>query len=88
MLFQQGVSVLNHVQLFATPWTVAHQAPVSMGFSREEYWKGVPFTPPGDLPNPGIEPRAPSLQAHSLAAEPQGKPSTRIEWSEILIALW
>ena len=66
MLFQQGVSVLNHVQLFATPWTVAHQAPVSMGFSREEYWKGVPFTPPGDLPNPGIEPRAPAPQADSF----------------------
>ena len=45
----------SHVQLFATPWTVAHQAPLSMGFSRQEYWSGLPYPPPGDLPNPGIE---------------------------------
>ena len=47
---------LSHVQLFATPWTVAPQAPRSMGFSRHEYWSGLPFPSPGDLPNPGIEP--------------------------------
>ena len=47
------------VQLFATPWTVAHQAPLSMGFSRQEYWSGLPFPPPGDLPNPGIKPASP-----------------------------
>ena len=47
---------LSHVQLFAIPWTVAHQAPLSMGFSRQEYWSGLPYPPPGDLPNPGIEP--------------------------------
>ena len=47
----------SHVQLFATPWTVAHQAPLFMGFSRQEYWSGVPFPPPGDLPDPGIESR-------------------------------
>ena len=45
---------LSHVQLFVTPWTVAHQAPLSMEFSRQEYWSGLPFSPPGDLPNPGI----------------------------------
>ena len=46
-----------------TPWTVAHQAPLSMGFSRQEYWSGLPFPPPGDLPNPGIEPRPPASPA-------------------------
>ena len=58
----------------ATPWTVAHQAPPSMGFSRQEYWSGVPFPSPGDLPNPGIEPRYPALQADTLTSEPPGKP--------------
>ena len=48
--------MLSHIQVFATPWTVVHQAPLSMGFSRQEYWSGVPFPLPGDLPNPGIEP--------------------------------
>ena len=47
--------MLSSVQLFATPWTVAHQAPLSLGFSRQEYWSGLPFPPPGDLPDPGIE---------------------------------
>ena len=47
---------LNHVQLFTTPWTVAYQAPLSMGFSRHEYWSGLPFPPPGDLLDPGIKP--------------------------------
>ena len=46
----------SRVQLFATPWTVAHQAPLSVGFPRQEYWKGLPCPPPGDLPNPGIKP--------------------------------
>ena len=58
----------------ATPWTVAHQAPLSMGFSRQEYWSGLPFPSPGDLPNPGIKPRSPALQADSLPTELQGKP--------------
>ena len=49
----------------AAPWTVAHQASLSMGFSKQEYWSGLPFTSPGDLPNPGIEPRSPTLQADS-----------------------
>ena len=68
------VKSLSRVQLFATPWTVAHQAPLSMEFSRQEYWSGVPFSSPGDLPNPGIEPRSPTLQADALPSEPPGKP--------------
>ena len=57
-----------------TPWTVACQAPLSMGFYRQEYWSGLPFASPGDLPNPGIEPGSPALQADSLLTELQGKP--------------
>ena len=53
----------------ATPWTVAHQAPLSMGLSRQEYWSGLPFSSPGDLPNPQIEPGSPALQAESLTTE-------------------
>ena len=68
------VKSLSRVRLFATPWTVAHQAPPSMGFSRQEYWSGLPFPSPGDLPNPGIEPRGPTLQADALTFEPPGKP--------------
>ena len=64
------VKLLSHVQLFATPWTVAHQAPPSMGFSRQEYWGGLPFPSPGDLPDPGIEPRSPVLQADVLTLLP------------------
>ena len=52
---------LSRVRLFATPWTAAHQAPLSMGFSRQEYWRGLPFPSPGDLLNPGIEPWSPAL---------------------------
>ena len=55
-----------------TPGTVAHQAPLSMGFSRQEYWSGLPFRPPGDLPDPGIQPASPALQADSLPSEPPG----------------
>ena len=55
------VKLLSHVQLFATPWTVAYQDPPSMGFSRKEYWGGLPFPSPGDLPNPGIKPGPPAL---------------------------
>ena len=68
------VKLLSRVQLFATPWTVAHQAPPSMGFSRQEYWSGLPFPSPGDLPNPGIEPTSPTLQADALTSQPPGKP--------------
>ena len=65
----------RRVRLFATPWTVAHQASPSMGFSRQEYWSGLPFPSPGDLPHPGIEPRFPILQADTLTSEPPGKPT-------------
>ena len=57
---------------FEIPWTVACQAPLSMNFSRQEYWYGLPCPPPGDLPNPGIKPRSPALQADSLPSEPPG----------------
>ena len=65
---------LSRVRLFATPSTVAHQAPLSTGFSWQEYWSGLPFPSPGDLPNPGIEPGSPALQADALSSEPPGKP--------------
>ena len=65
---------LSHVQLFATPWTVAHQAPRSMGFSRQEYWSGLPFPSPGDLTDPGIEPGSPAVQADTLLSDLPGKP--------------
>ena len=64
---------LSHVQLFATPWTVACQAPPSMAFSRQEYWSGLSFPSPRDLPHPGIEPWSPKLRAGSLPSEPPGK---------------
>ena len=71
---ESEVKLLSCVQLFAIPWTVAYQAPLYMGFSRQEYWNGLPFPSPGDLPNPGIKPRSPTLQGDSLPAEPQEKP--------------
>ena len=67
------VKSLSRVQLFVTPWTVAHQAPPSMGFSRQEYWSGLPFPSPGGLPDPGIEPGSPTLQADASPSEPPGK---------------
>ena len=69
------VKSLSRVQLFATLWTVAYQAPPSMGFSRQEYWSGLPFPSPGDLPDPGIEPGSPAFQADALTSEPPGKPT-------------
>ena len=71
------VKSLSHVQLFATPWTVIDQAPLSMGFYRQEYWSGWPFPSPGDLPNWGIKPRSPALQADVLPPVPPGKPPGR-----------
>ena len=70
------VQSLSRVRFFATPWTVAYQAPPSRGFSRQEYWSGLPFPSPGDLPDPGIEPRPPVLEADALTSEPPGKPSS------------
>ena len=64
---------LSRVRLFVTPWTVARQAPMSMRFSRQEYRSGLHFLLQGDLPNPGIEPRSPALQAYSFTTEPSGK---------------
>ena len=69
-----SVQSLSHVQFFVTPWTVACKAPLSKGFSRQEYWSGLPCPPPGDLPNPGTEPRSPTLQVDSLPSEPPQKP--------------
>ena len=66
-----GRSVLSD---FATPWTAACQAPLPMEFSRQEYWSGLPFPSPGDLPDPGTKPKSPTLQADSLPSEPPGKP--------------
>ena len=68
------VSSLSRVRLFVTPWTAAYQAPPSMGFSRQEYWSGVPFPSPGDLPDPGIKPGSLALQADALPSKPPGKP--------------
>ena len=73
------VKSLSRVLLFATPWTVAYQAPASMGFSRQECWSRLPFPSPGDLPNPGIEPQSPTLRADALPSEPPGKPKVVIE---------
>ena len=73
------VKLLNHVRLFATLWTVACQASPSMGFCMQEYWSGLPFPPPGDLPDPGIEPASPAfpaLQADFLPLSHQGSPQT------------
>ena len=68
--------LLSRVQLFVTIWTVAYQAPPCTGFSRQEYWSGLPFPSQGDLPNPGMEPGSPTLQADALPSKPPGKPST------------
>ena len=67
------VKSLSRVRLFATLWTVVHQAPPSMGFPGQEYWRGLPFPSPGDLPHPGIKPGSPTLQADALTSEPPGK---------------
>ena len=67
------VKLLSYVWVFEIPWTVAYQAPLFMEFSRQEYWSGLPFPSPGDLPNPGTEPGSPALQANSLPFEPPGK---------------
>ena len=76
------VKSLSRVQLFVTLWSIAHQAPLSMGFSRQEYWSGLPFPSPGDLPNSGIEPSSPALQAGSLTSELPGSP---LQGQKILI---
>ena len=75
-----NASSLIHAHLFATSWTVACKAPLSMGFSRQEYWSGSPCPGPGDLPDPRSKPRSPTLQADSLFSEPPGKPYTVCEY--------
>ena len=77
------VKSFSRVQLFVTPWTVAYQALRSMGFSRQEYWSGLPFPSPGNLPNPGIEPRSSAFQTDALPSEPLGKPLTFANISEM-----
>ena len=72
------VKSLSRVLLSATPWTVAYQAPPSMGFSRQEDWNGLPFPSPGDLPDPGIEPGSPAFQADALTLSHQGSPVLKI----------
>ena len=69
MFVKVKVKLLGPVRLFATPWTVAYQAPLSMEFSRQECWSGLPFPSPGDLPDPGKEPESPALQADALPSE-------------------
>ena len=73
--YKVKVKLLSRVRLFAAPWTVTYQAFPSMGFSRQQYWSGLPFPSPGDLPDPGIEPGFPALEADALTSEPQGKPA-------------
>ena len=79
-----GGLVAKSCLTLATPWTAACQAPLSIGFFRQEYWSGLPFPSPGDLPNPGIEPGSSALQADSLLTELQGKTKKRLlglKWS-------
>ena len=86
-----GLSHFSHVQLFATPWTIACQAPLSMGFSRQEYWSGLPFPSPGDLPNPGLNPHLSRLlhwQVGSLPLVPSGKPRTYVHLWLIHVDVW
>ena len=73
--------LLSHVRLFATPWTVAHQAPVFMQFSRQEYWSGLPFPSPGDLPALRIEPESPALAGRFFTTAPPGKPAITIQFN-------
>ena len=79
---------LSHVQLFATRWTVAHQASPSMGFSRQEFWSGLPFPSPGDLPDPGIKPGSPALEADALTSEPPGKITVNLRFSNYFNVYW
>ena len=77
MLHTKGrseVKSLSRVRLFVTPWTIAYKAPLSTEFSRQEYWSGLPLPSPGDLPDPGIEPRSLTLPADALPSEPTVKP--------------
>ena len=82
---RKKVKSLSRVQLFVTPWFVAYQASPSIGFSRQEYQSGLPFPSPGDLPDPGIKLRSPTLQADALPSEPPGKPRVQsLGWEDLL----
>ena len=81
------VCMLTCVQLFATPWTIAHQAPLSMGYSRQEYWSGLPFPPPRDLPGPRTEPSSPvspALAGRFFTTEQPGKPHLSLDKAQIV----
>ena len=82
------LNYFSHVLLFATPWTVALQAPLSMGFSRQEYWRGLPFHSPGHLPDPGIKPRSSALQVDSLPSKPPGNPFLEDIILQKLLTIW
>ena len=73
-----SVQSLSRVRLFEIPWTVVCQAPLSMEFSSEEYWSGLPSPSPGDLPDPGLKPKSPALQGNSFLSEPPGKPQPQL----------
>ena len=82
--------LFSHVRLFATPWTVARQVPLSMGFSRQEYWSRLPFPSPGDIPDPWIEPTSlmsPALPGRFITTEPPGKPLIR-NWGILKELYW
>ena len=81
------ISHFSRVQLVETPWSAGCQAPWSMGFSRQEYWNGLLCPPLGDLPNPGIKPASPALQADSLPSEPAGKPLPQSSHHQIPLIL-
>ena len=83
LYYEVCVDMLSRGHLFATPWTVVLQAPLSLGFSRQEYWSGLPFPAPGDLPNPGTEPVSPvspALAGQVFTTEPPGKPLYYERW--------
>ena len=85
------VKSVSCVQLFSTLWTVAHQAPPSMGFSRQEYWSGLPFLSPGDFTDPGIKLRSPALQVDSLPSEPPANPNDHVyavisSWMNMIVS--
>ena len=79
---------LSRVRLSAIPWAIVYQASLSMGFSRQEYWGGLPFPSPGDLPDPGMEPRSPTLQADALPSEPPGKPMESLKIEKQGLSWW
>ena len=85
---RKKVKSLSRVRLFATPWTISYQAPLSMEFSRQEYWSGLPFPPPGDLPDPGIKPKSPTLQADALPSEPLKETEKDLDERKDIICSW